>query len=287
MDFKRIVASLLLLLPSSAFAKFSPETDWKTAESGHFRIHYPASYQNFANSLGFYLEKAYAVLSQDLGWSLDSAAEIVVNGDTDFPNGLTSVYPLNRIVINAVPFGPETSIGEYDDWIRTLAYHELTHLVANDTTRGIFAMGRSIFGSASKINQYQPQWIVEGLAVYEETLRSQAGRGRSAYADMVFRTAAQEGLLERSDTLLGVTLDRLNDGPPIWPGPTAAYLYGYLLQEVIAEISGDASPGKASYLSSGTLPFFINRVAEETSGSDFYNLWNLAVAKLKTAAQAD
>ena len=131
----------------------------------------------------------------------------------------------------------------------------------------------AFLGTASKINQYQPQWIVEGLAVYEETIRSQAGRGRSAYVDMMLRTAALEGLLNHPETLIGVSLDRLNDGPPIWPGGTAAYVYGYVLQEMLVEAAGNSAPGDSSYLSAGTIPFFINHVASITSGSDFYKLW--------------
>src|SRR5690606_25154232 len=101
--------------------------------------------------------------------------DVVVRGGTVVPNRLASGFPFNRMVIHAVPFSPTSSIGEYDDWIRTLAVHELTHIVANDMTRGIWNVGRGIFGSAAKMNSYQPLWLIEGLAVYEETRHSQFG----------------------------------------------------------------------------------------------------------------
>jgi hypothetical protein len=270
-----------------AHAKFPPDTEWETVRTAHFRVHYPPSYRRFTAYLTAYLEEAYDDLSEDLHWTLEGPADVVVRGDTDVPNGQAQVFPMNRLIIHAVPFSPTGAIGEYDNWIRTLAFHELTHLVANDTTRGFFATARSIFGSAAKMNPYQPQWLVEGLAVYEETARSTYGRGRSAFADMVIRTAARDGRLDDHVSLEGVTLDRLNDGVPYWPGGATPYLYGYVVNELIAEAGGPGAPGRNSQLSGARLPFFINGVVEAAIGKDYYALWATAVERMKAAAERD
>jgi hypothetical protein len=272
---------------ASAEAKFPPEIDWQTQRTPHFLVHFPPSYSRFAALLAADLEEAYAVLSRDLRWELRAPADIVVRGDVDIPNGLTSVFPLNLIQFQAVPFSPATAIGEYDDWVRTLAYHELTHLIANDSTDGAFALGRTILGSAAKMNQYQPLWIIEGLAVYEETLRSRYGRGRSAFVDMMLRAAASEGLLDSSDERFGITLDRLDAGVPVWPAGQTPYVYGYVMEEMLSDSRGPEAPFAVSAESARWLPFFINRVSEIAAGTDYYAIWDRAVARMKEFAAAD
>lgn len=278
---------LLSLIPPSSAAKFSPETAWESSRTEHFRIHSPASYRSFSGVLGGYLEEAYVVLSKELHWELRSVAEVVVRGDTDSANGLTQVFPMNRIIIHPVPFPSVGSMGEYDHWIRTLAYHELTHLIANDTTTGLFSLGRLVFGSAAKMNPYQPQWLVEGLAVYQETAQSRYGRGRSAFVDMALRSSVLEEALGGRDPLVGVTLDRLNDGPPLWPGPLAPYYYGYVLQEMMVEAGGKALPGLFSFHNSGRLPFFLNGGLENLAQISFYGLWDRAVERVKKGVVRD
>ena len=282
------LVGVLLLSPGWAYAKLPPDTEWKTLHTTHFRFHFPASYQDFTKALSRYLEEAYGVLSVDLQWTLSSPADVVIRDDTDDSNGFTSVFPYNRIEIIAVPFPSLSSLGEYDDWVRSIAFHELTHLIANDTTRGIFEFARNIIGSAAKVNQLQPTWIMEGLAVYEETLYGSVGRGRSAFTDMVLRTTSQADLLDKGEFRYGITLDRLNDGPPDWPGGNTPYFYGYVMQEMLAEAGGTPeTPALLSYVNGGRIPFFINTVADEVVHTDYYELWQRAVKRIHTIADAD
>lgn len=281
------LAIFLMFLSLPVWAKFAPETPWETVHSQHFRIHFPATYRQFAGQLSGYLEEAYGVLSQDLHWELKEAADVVVRGDTDIPNGSTSVFPINRIVVHPVPFLPISSVGEYDHWIRTLAYHELTHLVANDATSGFFAFARSVMGSVAKMNAYQPQWIVEGLAVYEETIHSKGGRGRSVFTDTLLRAAVLSGELENESSFYGVTLDRLNDGVPIWPAKLTPYLYGYLMQAWVAQRAGENAPGRISQKSAQSLPFLVDQVAQSTVGAGYSELWSKLKTRLKEMVEQD
>ena len=279
------VSALAVMTPAQA--KLAPDIQWETVRTSHFLVHYPTTYHRFAATLVDYLEEAYQALSPDLHWEVKSRIDVVVRSDIDLPNGSSAVFPLNRMEINAVPFSSVSSIGEYDNWIRTLAYHELTHMIANDTTEGVFKVGRVIFGSAAKMNQYQPLWLVEGLAVYEETIRSIYGRGRSSYVDMLLRTSARDGLLDNEDAFLGVTIDRLNDGVPNWPSGQTPYLYGYVMDEMVAEFAGAGAPGLISHESASSVPFFLNSVAERVIRTDYYHLWAQAVERLKKISEDD
>jgi hypothetical protein len=314
--FLKVFLVCLYLLSSfpvlSHGAKIPPEQKLETVRTPHFRVHYPKTHQTFAAYLVAYLEEAYGVLSQDLAWNVQGKIDVVIRSDTDIPNGYASVFPFNRLTIHAVPFYATSFIGEYDNWIRTLAYHELTHIIANDTTTGAFETLRSIFGSAAKINPYQPQWLIEGLAVYYETLRSTYGRGRSTLVDMILRTAARHDLLQvdepRSrkrlylDTrdagdssseqqtdlrLLKISIDRLNDGSPVWPHFQTPYIYGYLMNEMMADLGDDTTPAKVSKKNSSRIPFFINVAIERTLGKTYEDIWSKGVGRIRSQSQRD
>lgn len=286
--FRRFGLFFALLLTQQAFGKSDPELSWMTLESSNFRVHAPPPAELFARKMMQHLEEAYALLKKDLQWEMRTKLEVVVRTDVDYANGLAGVFPLNRLTVHAVPFGAFSSIAEYDDWVRTLAVHELTHILANDTTRGIFNVGRAIFGSVSKVNSFQPSWIMEGLAVYNETRFGRSGRGRSALASMMLRTAVLEGLLDNDESDFGITLDRLNDGAPIWFGGHTPYLLGYLMQEGVARAGkSPAAPGKVSVKNSGYFPFFLNSVVSSQVGKDYYAIWDELVADLKKRAQSE
>jgi hypothetical protein len=283
------------LAATSAFGKIAPELAPRTLVTEHFRVHYPLHYEKFADALAERLEEAFGLLSRDFDWRPEGVVEVVVRSDIDQANGLAEVFPYNRIVVHAVPPNAWGFDAETDDWLRTLAIHELTHIIANDESSGVFRYLRSIFGSAAKTNPYQPVWLVEGLAVYEETRFTRAGRGRSTWSDLVLRASADAGLLEaeghpanpESDPALRISLDRLNDGVDPWPGAHVPYLFGYVLTETLADRRGAGTPAALSRANSGHLPFAVEKVAEEVLGSGYPAIWSEAVARVKRFAKVD
>lgn len=291
---RRLVALFVffpMLFVSSATGKIAPQLGRSTFHTEHFRVHYPPHYQGFAETLSDRLEDAYVLLSHELRWKPSGKIEVVVRGDTDVPNGSAEVFPYNRLTVSAVPPDSWGFFSESDDWIRTLAIHELTHIIANDQTSGFFDFLRSIIGTAAKINPYQPAWLVEGLAVYEETAKTTRGRGRSIWGDMVVRTAALHALLDEGRRNvprdLQVTLDRLNDGIRPWPREHTAYLYGYLLNAKIAYHHGPDAPARVSNANSAHLPFDIENVALDTVKSTYTDLWELTTARLRYRYEKD
>jgi hypothetical protein len=287
---------LAILLFFSAFwtmaaaGKIAPELGRRTLRTAHFRVYYPPSYQAFAEAMADRLENSYLLLASELKWTPRGPIEVVLRGDIDVPNGSAEVFPYNRLVLNAVPPDPWGFFSESDDWIGTLAVHELTHVIANDETRGFFDFLRTFIGSAAKINPYQPMWLVEGLAVYEETTKTSRGRGRSIWNDMIVRTGLANSLFD-ADHAQGpdfkVTLDRLNDGVRPWPGPNSAYLYGYAITEAMASRGGADAPTRTSTANSGTFPFAIEGVARETLGTGYPGLWSETISRLRAGGTQD
>jgi hypothetical protein len=285
-----ILAFFPMALVTGAFGKMAPELGRRSFETSHFRIHYPPHYQLFAEALSDRLEDAYARLGGELRWVPPSKIEVVVRGDTDVPNGLAEVFPYDRLVLNGVPPEPWGFFSESDDWIRTLAIHELTHVIANDETFGFFNLLRTLIGSAAKINPYQPAWLVEGLAVYEETTKTSRGRGRAVWSDMVLRSAMLDSLVDpptASGADLRVMLDRLNDGVRPWPEGHSAYLYGYVLNAAMAALKGTGAPARISEENGATFPFAIEKVAKDVLGTDYAGLWHETIDRLKEEYRTD
>ncbi|NUM89394.1 MAG: PD40 domain-containing protein, partial [Bdellovibrionales bacterium] len=278
-----LVASTTLARPSFAAAVGGEE--WLTLPTGHFRIHFTAPQEAFAREFARHLERALPALEEDLGWRPRTPIDIVVNDRSDSPNGLAVSFPNTHIEVWPVPFPVETSLGDYTNWVEELAIHELTHIVANDTTRGAWSGLRSIFGSVVKPNGLQPSWLVEGLAVYFETRFTDGGRGRSPLTEAVLRSAIRNRLFDDPSYL---TLDRLNEGPFWWPDGHTPYLVGYALQASLALPTDTAPfPGAFSQKNAARFPWTPNVLLEEMKGFEWSEAWRNLGEKLRARWPGD
>ena len=118
--------------------------------------------------------------------------DVVLSDDVDFSNGSATPYPTNRIVIYANPPVSESALRYTNDWGQLVITHELTHIFHLDRTRGIWSLGQHVFGRAALLfpNLYAPSWLTEGLAVYEESELTGAGRIEGSEHRMIARAAA-------------------------------------------------------------------------------------------------
>jgi hypothetical protein len=264
-----------LLSPFAQAAAPSGET-WFTISTPNFRVHHTAPLEAYARHYAFSLERALPLIEKRLNWKAPTPVDIVVMDTSDSANGLAMNFPNTHIEVFSTPFEHDSPLTYYFDWVDELAVHELTHIVANDSALGFYLTLRSIFGSWVKPNGLQPSWMIEGLAVYNETSFSPAGRGRSPWLNALLGEAAREGkLTDPSYT----SLDRFNDGNPWWPGGATPYLLGYTIQSLAAEKSADA-PGALSYNNSGLIPFMPDRNVEEVTGKDWATIWGESNGRL-------
>ena len=263
---------IFLWLSQANAAALSGEK-WKTLRTENFHVHYTEEQSAFANAFVNYLERALPKLKIDMDWDPKTPIDVVVKDQSDSANGLAVSFPNTHLEIYPVPFEVDSSLADYTNWVELLAIHELTHLVANDTTTGAYKFLRSIFGSVVKPNGLQPPWLVEGLAVYEETRLTRSGRGRAPLTEAILRAYVNEGFIQGTQYL---ALDRLNDGPFWWPGGHSAYLVGYALQ---ASVAGDSKakssfPGRFSKRNSSRFPYTPNYVVEDLEGYDWLTAWD-------------
>ena len=257
---------ILLLLPAFALAAFygnQSGVNWKSAETEHFLVHYPAEYMERAARAAELAEDVYDTITNRYKIKLPSKVNLVFENMLYSQGEANPVYNMMRIGLTNWDF----KIRGTHSWIRDVITHEFSHLVSmqsNSKTPYPWIQGVQI----SKMDFYnerrqvpvvmhmpfmiQPYWFAEGTAQFES---SRMGYDHwDTHRDMLLRTA----FLENKVLPLEFMEDFSEHALEAELGP---YTQGFDLVRYIAEIYGeDAIPqlwkdmGKISNLSlSGAL----------------------------------
>ncbi|WP_224982543.1 BamA/TamA family outer membrane protein [Geomonas agri] len=265
-----VVVALLCLVSVSHAAKFDTSFRYSTVETKHFAIHYHQGLEGVAGKAAGMAEDIYDKLTREFQWRPAEKTQVVLIDDSDFTNGLAITIPYNTIYLQVVPPSVSSTLGEYDDWLRTLFTHEFAHIVSADPARGYSKVTRTIFGKplpwmdplsvllflvTAPPNTFLPRWWHEGMATWAETKYTGQGRGKSSYYDMIFRSAVAEDNLP--------TVDQINGDVPDWPSGHLPYIYGYRLQRYIAETYGNDVAGRLALGHAGRFPYTISSPAKE------------------------
>jgi hypothetical protein len=270
---KKIVYTVLLLnvfmgFPCSSLAKFDPSFIWTTLETPHFSIHYHQGGEEIARRTAQIAEDVHARLVPRIKWEPKRKTQIVLVDATDESNGMSTPLPYNQMILFLTqPVGePGFGTTEYDDWMRLLITHEYTHILQLDMVYGVPETLQGIFGRIYFPNLFQPIWMIEGLAVYEETEQTSGGRGRSPGADMVLRMAALEGPFP--------SLDQATVYPDSWPSGQVPYLFGESFTRYIVDRYGREKLAEISTTYSGRgLPFFVDSTGSRVLHGSYDDLW--------------
>ncbi|MCW5634885.1 MAG: hypothetical protein KIT17_16240 [Rubrivivax sp.] len=169
-----------LVLPAAVRAQAAdPGPRWETASSPHFRIHYRAAQRRQAEAVARAAERAWPRVTQGLAWEPKSRIEVVLYSEIDLANGFSTPLPFNLVGVFLAP-PDEGELLDNSAWLDLLLVHELTHAVHLDKVRGAPRVLQAIFGRIAWFvpNLFNPGWMLEGLAVWEESDRDKAGAGR-------------------------------------------------------------------------------------------------------------
>ena len=174
----------LAVLTTPAASQANPAGPWRTLHTEHFRVHFRPSYRDVAVEAAAEAERAFRLLSTELH-PPRGVIDLTLSDDIDTPNGFTTTYPSNRFTILLTPPVTDPALQTYDSWQRLVIVHELTHVFHLDRSRGIWRTLQSVFGRAPGLfpNQYQPSWVIEGLATYYESRFTAGGRAELASRD--------------------------------------------------------------------------------------------------------
>ena len=264
-----LAAALVMgICAGPAFAKFDPSFRWTTLETPHFLIHYHQGGEDLAQRAARVAEDVHIRLVPRIKWEPKEKTHIVLVDAMDEANGMSSPFPYNQMILFLTqPSGTEGfGLTAVDDWLHLLITHEYTHILQLDMVASLPEGLQSVFGRLYFPNLFQPVWLIEGLATYEETEQTGGGRGRSPGSDMVLRMAALEDAFP--------PLDRMSVFPDSWPSGQVPYLFGESFTRFIAERYGRKKLAEISEAYSGRwFPFLVESTAERSLGTEYSGLW--------------
>ncbi|MEO1229257.1 MAG: BamA/TamA family outer membrane protein [Myxococcota bacterium] len=258
---------LIFSFPVRAFGAgpWDPDARYLSLKTPHFDVVFTEGYGSLAARTARIAEDLWPYMAERYVWR-PPRITIILDDQTDFANGSARVLP-NRVVTLFVTAPIRTSgLEDYDDWLYTVLNHELAHVFHLDMAYGLAGVGRFIMGPYVAMNGYAAAWSVEGLAVYEETISSGAGRGRSTYVDMVLRVAALEGVFP--------DVDQGYRAYPRWPFGNTAYFFGGRFHLWLATRFGEA--GILDYhraYAANPIPYLSILPARQVFGSSLESLW--------------
>ena len=265
------IAGLLLLATwVHGSVLYWPGYEWKTIPTSHFRVHYHQGERDLAYRVAVIAEQVLPDITTRLGWEPKGKIEIVLSDDQDDSNGSSTPLPVNTLRLYAATPHPSSVLDDYDDWLRILLAHELTHTVHIDRVRGLPKAVRWVFGRIITPTHLSPVFEIEGLAVLHETLLSQGGgRAQSVQAEMIVRAEWGGGHFP--------SLDRISNWTTDFPHGARPYVIGGVFHKWVAKQYGDEVWGKVARRQSGMiLPFCHNSNMKKASGvklSKLYKAW--------------
>lgn len=277
---RRRLALALALLPATASAQQDPRLQWQTLETPHFHIHFYQDMEPVARRVADIAEAVAHRLSGPLGWTPSQRTEIVLSDVTDDANGSATAIPFNTVRLFLTAPDDLSPLNQHEDWLTTLVTHEYTHILHTDNISGLPAIVNAVLGKQWAPNHIQARFILEGIATYEESLRTRGGRLRSSIWDMTLRADALEDRL--------VTLDQLANGPNRWPHGNIWYLYGsYLMQYVADRFGHDALARLSSEYGGMAAPWQMGRAIARATGRTWEELYEdfLAATRARYAQQ--
>lgn len=250
----------------------APDEDWRTLETEHFRVTFPAHLETLGRRAADRAEVAWAKLSDMLVEAPGGRIDVLVTDHTDVSNGYARVTPSNRVTVIARPPVDGPSLLPFDDWLELVITHELAHVVHLDYTSSLLGtVGRGIFGRADDgwplfPGLATPGWVIEGLATWYESRLTRGGRLAGTYHETVVRTAVLEGRFE--------SLAQASGASPLWPGGTRPYAYGSLFFDHLLERYGEERMSDFVEAVAGQwIPYRLDAAGRDAFGVSLTDAW--------------
>ncbi|MBK7154656.1 MAG: PD40 domain-containing protein [Sandaracinaceae bacterium] len=242
---------------------------WRTVDTEHFAIHYPAHLAQVARRAGYALERAHARVAPVMENEMSGRVQVTLADDSESANGLATALPYDAIRLFVTAPEDISPLADFDDWLTTLITHEHTHILHLSNISGLPAIINKVFGRLLAPNQTQPRFIVEGIATYMESRETSGGRMRSTQFDMYLRMAFLEDRV--------VTLDQLVNDVDQWPRGNNWYLYGSRLMAFVARRHGDHAIAEiADTYGRNPIPYGLSRATQRATRftwPELYEAW--------------
>jgi len=245
-----------------------------------FDIYFPDSLAGYGYRLAGFADDVLADLESFFGNPSSGKSSVQPFGGKRIPvllsdveyslNGYFTPYSSNRIVIYPKAAGPTGELASFEDELRSVFIHELTHVVTLNMRSSLWSALASLAGDAVMPTAWiMPNALVEGTAVWIESGR---GPGGNLAGELGNGLAGGGGLGDDPDSGLAAT-GRLSDPAALEPVFLDLSLGG---RRGLWDVSGVADhPG------AGSLPYLYGalfaRFIEDRYGSESVgDLWRMA-----------
>lgn len=262
-----ILYGFLVAAAAQGATLFDPAHHYRSIATAHFVIYFHQGEDAMAARLAGIAEETWTRLAATFETTPPARTRVVLADDSELANGAATPVPYDIVVVTATWPGGAESIGNEDDWLRLVFAHEFTHIVHLDRSRGWARVVRDLFGRhvIAFPNLFLPEWQIEGLATYEESAATGAGRLHAGDFRAIVGEAARAGRLE--------PLDRVNGGLTDWPGGNAEYAYGLGFHAYLAERYGSDSLARLADATAGRVPYTASPVFRRVYGKSLGDLW--------------
>ncbi len=275
----KIVLTIIALCTATASAqRIAPDESWRTLETEHFRVTFPAHLEDMGRRAAERAEWAHARLSKQFIAAPHGKIDLAITDHIDVSNASATPWPSNRIIIYARPPTDSFGLAYYNDWLEYAIAHELTHIFHIDQP------GRyrsKLFGRVPIPLSFPalttPRWVLEGIAIWYESALTGTGRVHGTFHKMVLRTAALEGRFE--------SIGQAGGNSPQWPGGTRAYAYGSLFFEhLIQKYGHDHMIAFVKAVEKQWIPYRLDAAGRSAFGVTLTNEWKAWADTQRTAA---
>lgn len=258
---------------------FKPFTPLLVLKTEHFDIIYPERSRPTAQRLAGFADEVYSEVSAHLGIKVAERIPVAITPDIDQFNGYMNPIPYPHIVIYDTPMDIEWTA--FQDPLRSLFLHELTHAVSLNSRGGLASFLYAVFGSwASPSMMTAPLFMVEGVTVSFESLDG-FGRANDPLVQQRIRQAVAE-----KRPLSPFQASGVYDLPPL---SRAYYEYGGLFSAWLQRTYGMERYGELWQAMGNRIPlslFYYNhgfaRIFKDTYGIPLKDAWQNFLATYAT-----
>jgi len=243
-----------------------PALRWRTLQTEHFEIHFAEQSGLEARRVAAIAERVYTRTTRLLDWQPRRRTQVVLFDSGDFSNGFASPIPYNFSGIFLSP-PDQGELLQNQDWLELVISHEFFHIVHLDKASGAPLGLRDVLGRLlfSFPNSLEPTWIIEGLAVLNESdAQRRYGRLENTYFEGEMRAEAARGLRSLAE------VNAQGRGFPL----NRDYLYGSYFFLFLKERYGERTVRAfIDDYSRNIVPFKIDSTAINLTGKSMDALW--------------
>lgn len=261
-----LLATALLACCTGVRAQIDPRLNWRTLHTEHFSVHFAEARRADARLVAAVAEAVYPRITRQLNWEPRGRTQVLIIDSIDLANGFATPLPFNEMGIILTP-PDDGELLQNREELESVVTHEFTHIVHLDKARGLPLGLRSVFGRHPFAfpNIFQPTWMIEGLAVYNESDTATAyGRLGNSHYEGMMRAEVARGLR----SLAEVNAD--GRGFPL----NRAYLYGSYFLDFVRERYGETAVVQLVESYSGKLLWYpVDSNPVRATGKTTSELW--------------